>query len=208
MKRDCTCPRARHTHGTYRAYSSDRCRCAPCTMAHADWQRAWRKRKALLQWRGLTVRRPTIGTRRRLQALAAIGWTAPQLAEHIDVSAREIAALRTVPRIHIRLVTAVQVAAAYDRLWDKPQTGAGSMVMAAKARRFGYAPPMAWDDIDDPDAVPDVGAAKSGWDLQPCGTAAAARRHRRRGEMPLDAACAAAELRDRRNNRARKAAAA
>lgn len=37
--RDCTCPRARHEHGTRNAYAIDRCRCGPCRAAAAAYER-------------------------------------------------------------------------------------------------------------------------------------------------------------------------
>ena len=36
---------------------------------------------------------------------------------------------------------------------------------SARNRRLGYPPPLAWDDIDDPDATPDIGARARGFDL-------------------------------------------
>lgn len=38
VKRDCTCKRARHVHGTRTAYVVDKCRCRPCTDASAKVQ--------------------------------------------------------------------------------------------------------------------------------------------------------------------------
>lgn len=49
LRRDCRCPRARHVHGTRRAYQYDRCRCTPCRRAHADAQATYR---AGGTWRG------------------------------------------------------------------------------------------------------------------------------------------------------------
>lgn len=49
VERDCRCPRARHVHGTRRAYQYDRCRCTPCRSAHAAAQATYR---AGGTWRG------------------------------------------------------------------------------------------------------------------------------------------------------------
>jgi hypothetical protein len=61
--------------------------------------------------------------------------------------------------------SADDVAAAYDRLWDRPPPGAtaaqrrAAAKTAARAARSGWAPPIAWDDdrIDLPGAGPEPG---------------------------------------------------
>ncbi len=50
----------------------------------------------------------------------------------------------------------------YEQVWDKQGPSARARAIAA---RKGYAPPMAWDDIDDPTCQPDVGQEPRGsWD--------------------------------------------
>ncbi|WP_131104050.1 helix-turn-helix domain containing protein [Ornithinimicrobium sufpigmenti] len=44
--RDCTCPIARHQHGTHAAYVIDRCRCRPCRDATAAYERNRAKQRA------------------------------------------------------------------------------------------------------------------------------------------------------------------
>jgi transcriptional regulator with XRE-family HTH domain len=44
--RDCTCPQARHQHGTRAAYVSDRCRCRPCRDAHRTYENQRVKNRA------------------------------------------------------------------------------------------------------------------------------------------------------------------
>lgn len=88
------------------------------------------------------------GTRRRLQALMAIGWSGQQLADRMGwTNANLHKLLRDTGNVSTR--TAQLVAGIYDRLWDRP----GSSVRARNlASRKGWAPPLAWDDdtIDDP----------------------------------------------------------
>lgn len=98
---------------------------------------------------------PIIGTRRRIQALMAIGW------RHQDLT--PMLGFRSANLVHQggHWVTRQKhdaVKDLYDRLWKRPGPAtAQSMGRVAKA---GYAPPLAWDDdsIDDPNAVPDLGA--------------------------------------------------
>ncbi len=99
------------------------------------------------------------GTRRRLQALAAIGWTGPALAAKLGRSRTRVRAiLRGDGEVSAAL--RARVMALYDDLWDQPQTGTQSLRAALAAQRHGWAPPLAWDDghgphgIDNPAAKP------------------------------------------------------
>jgi hypothetical protein len=100
------------------------------------------------------------GTHRRLQALMANGWPQMRLGPHIGRHPVYVNALLQQPRIYG--VTAVSVAAAYDRLWNQDprqhgvKTGTYKKVRGV-ARAHGWAPPGAWDDdtIDDVSAHPE-----------------------------------------------------
>lgn len=97
-----------------------------------------------------------IGTRRRLQALAAIGWSTKALARRypsVGTSALDRARCGEIgepSRVH---GVARQ---AYDELWNVRPEGRGAHQQRINAQRNGWAPPLAWDDdtIDDPDAEP------------------------------------------------------
>ncbi|WP_435643821.1 hypothetical protein ACR9VJ_26200 [Streptomyces sp. H49] len=100
------------------------------------------------------------GTRRRLQALMANGWPQLRLGPHIGRHPMYVNQLLAQPRIYG--VTAVAVAAAYDRLWNQDPRQHGVREGTYKkvrgvARAHGWAPPGAWDDdtIDDPAAAPE-----------------------------------------------------
>ena len=98
---------------------------------------------------------PAIGARRRLQALMVMGWRHKHLAPLLG--------FRTTNLNHqagdwITQQKHDAVMDLYDRLWNvKGPAGQQSLSRIAKA---GYAPPLAWDDdtIDDPNALPDLGA--------------------------------------------------
>ncbi|KAB7850185.1 hypothetical protein [Streptomyces mobaraensis] len=105
------------------------------------------------------------GTRRRLQALVAVGWTHRALAPHLGVDelyVGDLARQALVTARHARTVIKV-----YDLLWDADplQHGVSAQSVTrsqALARREGWSAPMAWDDdeIDDPAAQPDVGSGR------------------------------------------------
>lgn len=93
---------------------------------------------------------PSIGARRRIQALLALGWTHDELTARCGINT----ALKLSQRSHhlLRRVH-LQIKALYDELSMTPGT---SSQTRARAHRSGYAPPLAWDDdtIDDPNARP------------------------------------------------------
>jgi len=105
------------------------------------------------------------GTRRRLQALAIIGWSIGRLAVEADVDRQSLdGALAGRP---VLARNAQAVAAVYDRLWNRPPTASdrhqqgGITRTINQAKRADWASPLAWDDesIDDPQARPNRGVA-------------------------------------------------
>lgn len=107
------------------------------------------------------------GTRRRLQALVAKGWSQSELARRIGMAPANFSGTITHRLVHVRTVRSVN--ALYDELWrlDPEQHGIPAR-WAEQARTLAavrrWAPPGAWDDdsIDEPTAFPDW----TGW----CGT--------------------------------------
>jgi len=133
-------------HGENQRYTRLGCRCEACTEAH------WRYQKRFRQgWVQKTI--DSTGTRRRLQALTAMGWTQDQIAKEVGCSRAAINKLvkRTYRQVYSG--TALRIQQAYDRI---SMTPGPSNISRAKARQFGYLPPLCWDDdtIDDPKAKP------------------------------------------------------
>lgn len=93
------------------------------------------------------------GSRRRLQALAAIGWPYREIADRLGADHKGLQNVQSGLTLRVRHQTAEAVRALYDELWDQP--GPSSRA-AAIARGKGWAVPVAWDDdeIDDPQATP------------------------------------------------------
>lgn len=98
---------------------------------------------------------PSIGARRRLQALLVMGW------RHQDLSPR--LGFRTGTLNHqagewISQRKHDAVKELYAQLWNVK--GPATALSVRRIAKAGYAPPLAWDDdtIDDPAATPDTGA--------------------------------------------------
>ena len=239
--RPCEHPHANHQHGTYVAYTLDRCRCLPCSAACSEYTASLRRRAAYgieshvdaepvrqhvatLRASGVGIktisaqtgistgtlcklvygirradgtmrppssrilkgtaerllavtpqmaadgaRVPAVGARRRVEALMTLGWSRPQIAERADVDVQSIRRLDEAVVIEAR--TARAIAAVYERLWSTLPSERNRYEASAVARtrnaaaRAGYASPLAWDDIDNPAATPDLGAPEHGLDL-------------------------------------------
>lgn len=98
------------------------------------------------------------GTRRRLQALSAIGYSWKQLGEKLGMDRANIAS-------HAKLTTKVwprnaeKARALYEELSMIPAVHDGTKNLAIArrtAKRYGFVPPLGWDDdeIDNPYALP------------------------------------------------------
>lgn len=138
-------------HGRPAGYDAG-CREACCRAAAAAYVRQLRYDNIL----GRPPRTvPGIGAQRRVQALVAIGYTFRDISERLGLGhdrARQIAVLE---RKYIRTTTAENVRNLYDALSMTPAPdGWHASYARAVARRNGWAPPLAWDDIDNPDENP------------------------------------------------------
>lgn len=95
------------------------------------------------------------GTRRRIQALAAIGWPVTEMAPRVGWRISNFSQL--LRRSGVQRATARKVETLYDELSMLVPEESLSVVRArARARRDMWFPPLAWDDekLDDPDALP------------------------------------------------------
>ena len=94
---------------------------------------------------------PPHGVTRRLRALNALGYPTRLLAAEVGTTQEVICDHLRAERKYVLAPTDRRVRETYDRLCMTPGP---SEVSAKIARRNGYAPPLAWTDIDDPDEQP------------------------------------------------------
>ena len=136
-------------HGTNSGYLAG-CSCSSCRVAHTIHRTGLRRSARPLV--------PAIGTHRRIQALAWMGWNRAVLCRLLGVERTYLNSLTD--RGAVQAPTAAMVADLYDQLWDKPCRMPGASSYAAWAAKAGNQPPLAWDDhtIDDPDAMPAIDA--------------------------------------------------
>jgi hypothetical protein len=146
---------AKH-HNTVTAYGKHGCRCPAARRAKSVYTK--RRKHGLLPAAYVSA----LGTNRRLQALAALGWNCELIGAQIGYDKRMIAILRNGSRPQIHRVTADKVAAVYGRLC---MTLGTSDRARREAQRKRWAPPLAWNDnIDDPAARPAGAVRGSGFD--------------------------------------------
>lgn len=98
---------------------------------------------------------PVLGTARRIRALVAIGHPMVELGARMGWPKQNVSRVARMLCPTILLANAEKWAAIYDELSMIP----GSCVRSRlHAQRLQWGPPLAWDDIDDPDEVPQLDA--------------------------------------------------
>lgn len=135
------------SHGTHTQYAQHGCRCVLCRRAASRARTLWRLRVEENGGELLSV--PATGTLRRLQALAAIGWSTRAVAERAGVSPGSLRTFLYAPSKRVLPARAEAVATVYEELC---MTLGPSKTSIAAARKRGWAPPLAWDDIDHDEA--------------------------------------------------------
>lgn len=91
-----------------------------------------------------------IGMVRRARALQRIGYSCTMIAMHAGLCEEAVKEIARGTR-HSRHATRRAIARAYDELCMRPLDGTHDRFISRtinKARRLGYAPPLAWDNID------------------------------------------------------------
>lgn len=132
-------------------------RLAKLSMKGPDARVYRRTRDRILAAAATTTLWTTVGVVRRLQALMRIGWSMRALAAEVGVYESTLQeALRTADtRQFVRSTLASAVVDAYNRLHLTSPEGRGASRARATAAARGYAPPLAWDDIDNDLEPPD-----------------------------------------------------
>lgn len=149
-------------HGSTRGFHAG-CREACCRQAQNRYEKASKYRKHA----GIVWAIPALGTQRRIQALMRLGWSSTQIAEEAGFLHRNqvfgiLKGQRGRPCRYVERKTARAVGAAFERLSMRlPAPTPSRARTIAMAETNGWPPPLAWDDIDDPNEEP------SGWAYQP-----------------------------------------
>lgn len=136
-------------HGTTRGHAAG-CRQDCCREARNEDERRRRKYRQVL---GVHRRIDGTGTRRRIQALWAIGWTSQHIANACGWGTPQAVTEVVGVRRDVYASTATTIARVYDLMSMTPGPSAKNHREAA---RKGWAPPLSWDEdtIDDPSAKP------------------------------------------------------
>lgn len=133
----------------------------PCDQcARAEWR--YRKTRQLRALQGNPATVPAIGTKRRIEALHALGWARRQIADASGVSLNTLHSIFAHESTRVLSGTANAIADAYDRMSMTLPSGGYADRGRAAARRRGWLPPLAWDEdtIDNPDARPHSSPAR------------------------------------------------
>lgn len=142
-------------HGTYAGavqhWLNSEKACDPCARAGSRY----RQERILRALSGNAATVPAVGSLRRIQALHALGWTGPQIAEAADISINTMRSIGYHDSGTVRTTTAAKIDAAYERLAMVRPEGKYADRARRMARRRGWAPPLAFDNIDDPSERPD-----------------------------------------------------
>ena len=144
------------THGTWAGYNLG-CREDCCREA----ARLYQKRRVYDLKRGLSRKVDCTGLRRRIQALNDLGWSNYAIAARAGVGREQIRQWCMRPRVY--RTSYEKVSKVYDELsmtLPPERTRFERMDVTRtrnRARRLGFAPPLAWDNIDDPNERPKFG---------------------------------------------------
>lgn len=130
--------------------------CQPCRDARAAEMRKYRKWRILNH--GEHLRIECSGSRRRLQALLAIGYSMRDLADSLGKNRVNVAEIVNHKQDTVHRDTAAKIIRLYDEVsMIPPEVTRERKAGMTWTRKKGFVPVLAWDDdlIDDPFAIPE-----------------------------------------------------
>jgi hypothetical protein len=130
--------------------------CDPCRAASAAYQRE-RDKRLYFSPRG-TLRVPSLGYLRRIQALVALGYAMQDLDRELGYKAGSVSRFLKESPPWVLEARAKKIGALYERLCMTPAPEGFARTRALSvAGRNKWLPPLAWDDIDtDPTPEPEA----------------------------------------------------
>lgn len=143
-------------HGTARGYSAHQRAgiplCNPCRVARRRYIKEYNYRAGRTK-AGFTrsTYLPTLGARRRVEALRVLGWPVEAIAREAGWTGGEYTLKVAISGERMKATSFLRIADAYERLSAKRGP---SRFSATRAKNLGFAPPLAWDDIDSPHEKP------------------------------------------------------
>lgn len=130
-------------HGTITMATSGGCSCSPCRTVQTRYVKQWR----LARQRGHEFQVSSLPTRRKIGALWAIGVTSTMIADAAGYSSRASIS-NTMKKPIILARTEERFEQAYRALeMTVVPPSAGATAARNKAKRQGWLPPLAYDDI-------------------------------------------------------------
>lgn len=136
-------------HGENSGYQAG-CREDCCLDAHFLWSKRWRLRRLAGEHTGPV---PSDPSRRKVQALARLGWSLTSIADLMGVSRQALR--QALQRDMILQSTERSIAEAYRTLEMKVPAETSSTCQTKKwAERNGWPPPLAWEDIETGELAP------------------------------------------------------
>lgn len=134
-----------HPHSIH-CFKAHGCKCSKCGSLD---KLAHRERRRMLVELDLHSRVSAKGARRRIQALACLGWSTAALAKELPgTSYRHIMKIREGDLLEINRTTHDKFVYLYNLLDGTRLRGRYPDMVRKMALEKGWAPPLAWDDID------------------------------------------------------------
>lgn len=148
-------------HGTTRGYRGHRregeAACDACRRAAAGYE-------ATRVYQATPRQLDSRGVRRRLQALVALGWNYRALAAQLaDTDHKMVHRWANTENLFVYRATVEKVGALYERLCMTRPEGTTAHRARLRAARLGWAPPLAWDDIDRDEHPADMGKVRDSY---------------------------------------------
>lgn len=130
-------------HGTLARAKHGPCDCVPCRRA----VKAYDIQRTRLLEQGIRLTIPCDRSRRKVRALAVLGWSAADIGKRLGITQQAMS--RILLRDRIRSATAERIDRVYDELEMKiPEDNEYTRRTKNAARKAGWLPPLAYDDID------------------------------------------------------------